>query len=418
MATSANSRLRILVLGYIVRGPLAGLVWHHLQYVLGLIRLGHEVYYVEDSDDYPSCYDPIQAVTTTDPGYGLRFARGLFAGAGLGGHWCYYDAHAARWYGPLGGAVEQLAPTCDIVLNLSGITPLRSWIMAVPVRVYVDTDPVFTQIKILTEQAARERALRHTRFFSFGELLARGGALAGDLPWRATRQPIVVDAWPVTPPPSRGYFTSVFQWQSYAAPTFAGVRYGMKADSFIPYIDVPSRTGCTFELALAGAAAPRELLLSHGWRLRDPGPLSRSPWTYRQYIQRSLGEFSVAKAGYVVSQCGWFSERSACYLASGRPSITQDTGFSAVLPVGEGLLSFTAPDEAVIAVEAVVAKYRQHARAARAIAEAYFDSEAVLTRLLDEAFAPPPGRTEVIEQATTSARGRAASRPPTADQDA
>lgn len=393
----ANGRLRVLVLGYIVRGPLAGLVWHHLQYVLGLARLGHEVYYVEDSDDYPSCYDPIQQVTTADPTYGLRFARRLFARAGFGDQWAYYDAHSTQWFGPAATLVEALGRSADIVINLSGITPLRSWLMQVPVRAYIDTDPVFTQIRHLNSPSAREHAARHNVFFSFGELLGTAASATPDdgLPWRPTRQPAVLDAWPVTPPPARPRFTTVFQWQSYTAPTYQGVHYGMKADSFGPYLDLPGRVRGTFELALAGSGAPRELLRSHGWQLRDPAPLSRTPRAYQRYIQRSSGEFSVAKEGYVTGRCGWFSERSACYLASGRPAIVQDTGYSKVLPTGAGLLAFKSPEEAIGAIERVRDDYDRHARAARALAESYFDSGKVLDRLLADAFEVSHGVTQV-----------------------
>lgn len=400
---NSSGRLRILVLGYIVRGPLAGLVWHHLQYLLGLVALRHDVHYLEDSGDYASCYDPRRGLTTTDPSYGLSFARRLFSRVGLADRWAYYDAHTERWFGPCAGRVAGLAATADIVLNLSGITPLRPWIMRVPVRAYIDTDPVFTQLKILNDPAARDHARRHTAFLSFGERLGMAGATTppDGLPWRPTRQPVVLDSWRVVPPPTRPRFTTVFQWQSYPAQVYEGVRYGMKAESFMPYIDLPRRVHGAFELALAGSDAPRDLLRAHGWRLRDPAPISRSPWTYQRYIERSSAEFSVAKEGYVASQCGWFSERSACYLASGRPVIVQETGFSAVLPTGSGLVSFTSADQAVAAIERVTCDYPAQARAAREMAATYFNSASVLTRLLDDAFskddaapravvAPPP----------------------------
>lgn len=383
-----DGSLRILVLGYIVRGPLAGLVWHHLQYLLGLVALGHDVHYVEDSGDYPSCYDPIQGLTSADPRYGLAFARRLFSRVGLADRWAYFDAHTDRWFGPGASRIAELAATADIVLNLSGITPLRPWIMSVPARIYIDTDPVFTQVKILTDPAARDLARRHTAFFTFGERLGLPGTtpLGDGQPWRPTRQPVVLDRWRVVPPPARPRFTTVFQWQSYTTPIHGGVRYGMKAESFMPYLDLPRRARGTFELALAGSGAPRELLRAHGWRLRDPDRLSRSPWTYQRYIERSSAEWSVAKEGYVTSQCGWFSERTACYLASGRPAIVHDTGYSLVLPTGLGLLPFTSMDEALAAIENVTGNYATHARAARMLAETHFDSATVLTRLLDDAF--------------------------------
>src|SRR5437764_344950 len=217
--SSADGRLRIVLLGYIVRGPLGGLAWHHLQYALGLDRLGHEVYFVEDSDDYPSCYDPERGVTDTDPSYGLRFAKDTFEKVGLGGCWAYHDAHTGRWLGPCAGRIVTACASADLLLNLSAVNPLRPWFLEVPVRVLVDTDPVFTQINHLTDPKARDAALKHNVFFSFGETVGseQGSTPDDGFPWRATRQPIVLDAWPVTPGPPDGKFTTVMQWDSYPA---------------------------------------------------------------------------------------------------------------------------------------------------------------------------------------------------------
>ncbi len=375
------------MLGYIVRGPLGGLAWHHLQYIMGLSRLGHEVYFVEDSDTYASCYSPVTNEWSTDPSYGLAFTRDVFVKAGLADRWAYYDAHTARWLGPQAESILDVCATADLCLNLSGVNPLRAWLLDIPVRVLVDTDPAFTQIRHLTEDGARDRALQHTAFFSFGENLASGCSHVPDdgLPWQVTRQPVVLDAWPVTPGPQDGKFTSVLLWESYSPREYAGRKYGQKATSFGPYLDLPRDAGPVFELALGSPSAPGPLLENHGWKVVDPREPTRDPWTYQRYIQRSKAEFSVAKHGYVVSRSGWFSERSAAYLASGRPVVVQDTGFSEWLPCGEGVLSFNTREEALAAIEDVNARYRLHCRSARTIAETYFDSRVILTRLIDGA---------------------------------
>lgn len=379
------SRLRIIVLGYIVRGPLGGLAWHHLQYVMGLARLGHEVYYVEDSDDYPSCYDPVRYVTDTDPTYGLKFATRVFKKVRLGDHWAYYDAHTSRWFGPCAERILQICSTADLLLNLSGVNVLRPWFMEIPVRALVDTDPAFTQIRHLTVPASRNLALQHTAFFSFGENLGRNqSAIPKDgLPWRATHQPVILDAWPVTPGPAKGRFTTIMQWESYPAREHKGRHYGMKSDSFESYMNVPERAGRIFELAVGSPSAPRALLRSKGWAVRDPLQVTRDPWTYQRYIQQSKAEFSVAKHGYVISHSGWFSERSAAYLASGRPVLTQETGFSDWLQVGAGVIPFSTPEEALAGIEEINSRYEFHCRAARAIAEEYFDARKVLHRLIE-----------------------------------
>jgi hypothetical protein len=384
-----GGRLRVVVLGYIVRCPLGGMVWHHLQYVLGLQQLGHDVWFVEDSDDVSSsCYDPTRDVSDTNATYGLEFTKRTFDRVGLGDRWAYYDAHTARWLGPAGSRILAECRTADLVLNVSGANPLRPWLVDVPIRAYIDTDPGFTQIRNLSSPVRHERSVRHSVFFSFAEGIASGTSYVPDdgFPWQPTRQPVVLDAWPVTPGRPDGRFTTVMQWDSYPPREFAGRRFGMKSESFAEYVDLPSRVGPILEVAVGGATSPRDQLREHGWHVRSSLEPTRDPWTYQSYIQASTGEFSVAKHGYVTSRSGWFSERSAVYLASGRPVVAQDTGFSRVLPVGEGLLAFSSPDEATAALDDVRTRYDRHWRAARELAAEHFDARNVLGALIEACY--------------------------------
>ncbi len=387
-AISAPARtaswLRIVVLGYIVRGPWGGMAWHHLQYVLGLAHLGHDVLFLEDSDDYPSCYDPARDILDTDPTYGLGFASRAFDAVGLGDRWSYYDAHTKQWFGVSERVAREHCRSADLVLNLSGVTPLRPWTRDIACRIFVDTDPAFTQVRHLTDPAARSHAALHTTFFTFGENVRREGCSVPDdgFPWQPTRQPIVMDRWPATPSNPAGRFTTVMQWDSYPAREFAGRHFGMKSESFSAYLELPAQSRESLELAVGGAAVPRELLQAKGWRVRDPRPVTRDLWSYRRFIQESKGEFTVAKHGYVISHSGWFSERSACYLASGRPVVTQDTGFGRILPTGAGLFPFNSMDQVLAALDAINADYDRHVRAAREIAGGYFRAELVLGKLL------------------------------------
>jgi hypothetical protein len=397
-----NEQLRIIVLGYLVRGPMGGMVTSNLQYLLGLSRLGHDVYFLEDSEDYESCYNPVTMEMGTDPTYGLAFADRALAPIGLGDQWVYWDAHRSRWLGPAADHITEVCSTADLLLNLCGVNPLRPWLQEVPARILVDEDPAFTQIRHLTDPLARERALQHTAFFSFGEnIRARDMAKVASstisrasripsrvpddgLPWRPTRQPVVLEAWPVSQGPKGGKFRTLMQWDSYPAMRFHGVRYGLKCDSFGPYMDLPRSTGDIFDLAIARLPDEiRRRLQDKGWRLSDPSEPSRDPESYQRFLQASKAEFSVAKQGYVVSRSGWFSERSACYLASGRPVVLQETGFSDWLPTGEGIFSFDNPAEAVVAIKEVNRRYEFHCQAARQIAEEFFDARQVLPRLLD-----------------------------------
>jgi hypothetical protein len=389
-----DSRLRIILLGYIVRGPLAGLAWHYLQYVLALTRLGHEVYFFEDSDDYASCYNPETNTQSTDPSYGLQFLSSAMGELGLAERWAYYDAHKAVWRGPCADQALAICATADLFLNVSAVNPIRPWLMAVPVRVLVDTDPAFTQVRHLTSADARTRAACHTAFFSFGENLSAGLSSIPDdgFQWQATRQPVVLDAWAVTPAPPAGSYTSVMLWEAYPAIEYHGRRYGPKADSFGPFLDLPTRTGPVFELAFGSRTQPGKMMKEHGWTLIDPREPSRSLGHYRDYIQASRAEFGVAKHGYVVSRSGWFSERSALYLASGRPVLVQDTGFGEWLRTSEGVLPFRTVEDVLAGVDAINERYRTHCDAARAVAETYFSAPAVLTRLLELAIHPETRR--------------------------
>jgi hypothetical protein len=383
-------RLKIIVLGYIVRGPIGGLAWHHLQYVIGLSALGHDVLFVEDSNDYPSCYNPETHVTDSDPSYGLRFISDVFGRAGLAEQWAYFDAHRNSWRGPAAASVLDFARSADVLLNLSGVNPIRDFLAPIERRVFVDTDPVFTQIRHLTEPDAMRMAKRHTSFFSFGENFGKPDCLIPNdgLAWRPTRQPVVVDAWPMAEGPTDGAYSSVLQWDSYPARRYNGMEFGMKSQSFVDFIALPEQVAGRYELAIGNG--PTDLLVRHGWKVRDALAVTKDPWIYQSYLCNSKAELSIAKHGYVVSRSGWFSERSANYMACGRPVIVQDTGFQTWLPVGEGVLAFRSIDEALSCIQDVETRYQRHCRTARDLVEEFFGAEKVLGKLLEDIFADAP----------------------------
>ena len=273
------------------------------------------------------------------------------------------------------------------MLNLSGVNPLRPWLMEMPARALVDTDPVFTQIRHLTDQPARSLASQHTAFFSLGANISHSRCIIPQdgLPWQATRHPVFLPAWPVTPEVREGKFTTVMQWDSYPPREYGGLRYGTKSDSFGPYLDLPQQAGPIFELAIGSSSAPRALLVSKGWKVCNPLKPAWTPWRYQHYIQQSKAEFTVAKHGYVISRSGWFSERSAAYLATGRPVVTQETGFSDWLEIGAGVMAFNSPDEARAGIEEINSHYAFHCRAARSIAAEYFDTRKILPGLIERA---------------------------------
>jgi hypothetical protein len=390
MMRAPSDRLRIVVLGFVVRGPLGGMVWSNLHYLMGLLRLGHDVHFVEDSDDYVSCYDPAAGQFTIDPSYGLDFAARAFGPIGMGARWAYHDAHTGQWHGPCADRIFDICGASDLVLNLAGVNPLRPWLLDVPARALVDEDPAFTQIRHLTDPDARARAAQHTAFFSFGENVGHAISQIPDdgLPWQPTRQPVVLDALDPTPGPRHGKLTTVMLWESYPPREYAGRQYGLKAQSFDEYLTIPMRSAERFEIAVGGPTTPRALLASHGWEVRDPLEPTRDPPSYERYVRDSKAEFSVAKHGYVASRSGWFSERSACYLASGRPVVVQDTGFSRWLETGRGVLAFQTLAEALHGLEDLDRRYELHCAAAREVAEANFDARQILPALLEAALEP------------------------------
>lgn len=373
-------------MGYLLRGPMGGMFWHHLQYVLGLIKLGHKVYYFEDSGDSEyACYHPLSGENNLDPSFGIKYLTEVFKRFQLEGIWAYYDGLTDTFYGPQGGTFRKQAGEFDLLLNLSGANVLRDFWMQIPNRAFIDTDPLFTQIRNLTEPKRKELCAKHNRFFSFAGNIQHSSCSIPDdgFSWQISNQPIVLANWKPSLPDKKSRFTTIMQWRSYKDLQYEGVPYGMKRESFQAYFQIPEKCKQKFEIAMGSPDAPRKELRQVGWKITNPLEVALYPWDYQDYLQNSLGEFSVAKDGYVKSWSGWFSERSACYLASGRPVILQDTGFSNYMQTGEGLLCFSNPEEALEALEESATNIERHADAARSIAETYFDSDNVLNSLLE-----------------------------------
>jgi hypothetical protein len=286
--------------------------------------------------------------------------------------------------------VVEAARHSDLLINISGMltgstaSPLFD---VIPRRVDLDLDPAFNQLW----QAVGGIDMRfegHTHFVTVGSLLGTPGCTVPTCgrTWIPTLQPVVLSEWPATPGSAGAAWTTVGNWRGYGSVEVDGVRYGQRAHSFRRFMALPRRTRARLQPALAihaGEAADLDALRAHDWNFVDPMTVARTPDAYRTFIQQSTGELGIAKSGYVASRCGWFSDRSVCYLASGRPVVAQETGFSDVLPTGDGLFAFTTEDEAVAALDRAMAGYDRHCRHARAIAEAHFSAERVLGALLD-----------------------------------
>ncbi|MEO7251009.1 MAG: hypothetical protein ABIW30_00190 [Arenimonas sp.] len=388
--------MRIIDTGLIAQHSLGGVTWDYLQYVLGLRRLGHDVYYIEDSGAWPYAFDGGLTGTdfkVTDCSANVAHLAEVMSRFDLSERWAYRCPIDREWSGLSDVVREEVIASTELLLNISSTVLHPDEYRSIPRLAFVDSDPVFTQIKLARgQQDFRAVVDAHDVHFSFGESLTERVPSTGHH-WIPTRQPVVLDQW-CPGLPHRGVFTTVMNWASYNPVTFLGRTYGQKDVEFKRFIDLPRLVKpATVEIAARGTSRSQlpDTLLGHlrykGWHVVDPAKVCPDMDSYRDYIQNSMAEWSVAKNGYVAGAPGWFSCRSACYLAAGRPVVVQDTGFSQVLPVGDGLLMFTSPEQAVEGIRRVMSDYARHARAAREIAEEYLDSDKVLANLIDKAFA-------------------------------
>jgi hypothetical protein len=381
-----SSSLRIIVTGLIAQYPLGGVTWDYFQYVLGLAGLGHDVYYLEDTGQWP--YNPTEGGVSAGCDYNVKYLAKLMARFGLADRWAYRFPWQSQWFGLSEQKRHEIIKSADLLIDVSG-TLVCPWDYR-PVQrlVYIDSDPAFTQVKLARGQTDFQKIVdAHDIHFSFGETLADAVPMTGHH-WHPTRQPIVLSEWHSLAD-HRNTFTTVMNWTSYKPIIYDGKTYGQKDIEFKRFMKLPKLIPkAQLELAVnAGKTrrTPYEMLAHNGWQVVDPEKVCPDLDSYRTYIETSKAEWSVAKNGYVVGRSGWFSCRSACYLAAGKPVVVQDTGFSSVFPTGEGILPFSTLEEAVAAIEEVERNYEKHSKAARAIAEEYFDSDKVLTQLIEQA---------------------------------
>lgn len=383
------TRRRIGVLGTFANVPFAGMAWMHCQFLVGLARLGHEVFYVETTSAWP--YDALAMAQTSNPAYSIAYLDRVLHRFGLGDRWAYRTSYAdGSWHGPLADQAAELLGSADVVLNITGSTDPND--IGTSCRLaYIGTDPVLQEFRIANgDDALCKRVLAHSGHVTYGENIGRPECPVPPLPVPAKpmRQPIVLDLWAAGPPRTAA-FTTVTNWEftGYDVAYQGEVYTWSKHHQYLKILDLPRRTPVSLELAMPLSRVPSEvqqMLRDEGWRLTDGYAMSLDPWQYRDYIVDSAGELSVAKDMVSRTKCGWFSERSACYLAAGRPVITQDTGFGRFLPTGEGLFPFETMDDILAAFDAIRSDEGRHRRAARAIAEEYFRAETVLARMLED----------------------------------
>lgn len=377
----------LLVFGTMGSSPYAGTAWQVLHYVEGFRRLGCDVHYVEDSGHW--VYDPLTGESTDDPRSAVRAISDAMSWCGLADRWTYRAVSEGEpTFGHSERELETLLHRADALVNLTASTELRDEHMSVPIRVYLETDPGLPQFQVAKgEQGALDYLDAHTHHFTYAENLGRPGCGLPSVPYdyRATRPPVIVDWWTSGPAPTHASYTSIANYRQDGKDIeFDGRLYTWsKHHKLLPLVDLPGTVGLPLELALASyGRADEELLTGNGWRIRDAHEVSTNILNYRSYIWGSRGEFTVAKEQYSATHSGWFSDRSVCYLAAGRPVICEETGFSWNITTGKGLHAFETFDDAVMAFAAVEADYELHSQAARELAERYFDAETLLAGLL------------------------------------
>jgi hypothetical protein len=383
--------MRIIVTGLVGQYAFGGVAWDYLQFVEGFRQLGHDVFYLEDTEMWP--YDPVNNTIGEDCSYNVNYLRTVMEKLGLADRWIYRSASDASYHGHTETEAREICATADLFLNVSGCGWLRPEYLAIPHRAFLDSDPMFTQVALASgKQDVVDRIRAHDRHFTFAENIGASNCRVphAGLHWIPTRQPVVLDWWDARTETPRDVFTTVMNWVSYKNCEYNGETWGQKDVEFLKFLDLPQRTAQKFEIAMGmgpGMKRPTETLQQKGWQIIEPAEHLPDPWTYREYLRQSKGEWSVAKEGYVKSRSGWFSCRSACYLALGRPCVLQDTGWSNVYPTGHGLFTFRTMNEALSAIDAINANYAAHSRAARQLAEQMFDARTVLAELLARAIA-------------------------------
>ncbi|NMG05375.1 glycosyltransferase [Brasilonema sp. UFV-L1] len=379
--------MNIIFAGSIGRFPVGGHAWVDMQYLLGLRSLGHKVFYLEECGPESWVYHWEMEQMTTELDYPTTYLQQCLTEIGFDSCWIYRAGEQS-----VGMNVADFLDVCaqaDLLIVRGSPIPLWRPEYDLPKRrLFIDSDPGFTQIHLSHGDADLNNTVeRCDRLFTVGQQVGAQGCSVPTLGkhWLKMFPPVFLPYWPVAEDKNATHFTVVMQWRSYREVTYEGNSYGNKDKEFPTFIDIPKLTQQPFRVALTSPHTIPEQLIEHHWDVVPGWAVSFTPESYQQFIQNSRAEFGIAKQGYVAMQTGWFSDRSLCYLASGRPVLLQDTGLSDYLPIGEGILTFRNLSEAVDGIAAINADYERHRQAARRLAEEYFDSNKVLTSILEAA---------------------------------
>jgi hypothetical protein len=389
-------KLRIIVGGFIGLMPAGGVTWDYMQYPLGFSLMGHDVYYIEDTRMFP-IYQK-EGSKWDDCSSTVKHLGNVMNFFGMGDKWAYRDEASGKCFGLTEEKIKTICNSADVFVNISCSTYMRDEYCKIPVKILIDSDPMFTQIQYMSDQkftpgepGLKQMVDAHNFHFTFGEKIGTENCRipSGGLQWLTTRQPICLSYWKTNfNHVQENSFTTLMNWTAGKKLYFDSDTWGQKDIEFNKFLNLPQKVqGIKLSMIINQTGGTDQTMMDKeitkaGWEILSPDS-NASDWkSYQQFIQNSTGEFSVAKETYVKARTGWFSCRSACYLASGKPVITQDTGWTEFIPAGNGLFGFQNLEEAVSALQIVARDPQKHSKAAREIAEEFFDSNKVLNSLL------------------------------------
>ena len=391
-------RLRIIVGGYIGLYPTGGATWDYIQYPLGLQMLGHDVYYIEDTGQYPIFQK--EKAAWNDASYCIEYLKNIMETYGMEDKWAYRDVALGKSFGMSEEKIRQVCSSADVFVNISYSTYPRDEYLKIPNRILIDSDPMFTQMQYMLQEnsgsgvsqtwTTKQMVESHTHLFTFGENIGSTDCRIPllDYKWIPTRQPIVLNLWNNKSNSKIYGFTSIMNWSGRRKLIYGNDEWGQKDVEFEKFKELPSQLqNESFDVVINRPLNKEsefrfKELITLGWKILDPQEVVNTSSDYRNFILNSTAEFGVAKETYVKSNSGWFSCRSACYLAAGKPVITQDTQWSKYIPSGNGLFAFTDMESAMEAIKEVKSNLPKQSIKAKEIAYDYFDSNIVLTKML------------------------------------
>jgi hypothetical protein len=378
---------RIVVTSYAMRFPLGGYLSWVLQWLVGFHRLGNDVYFVEMSGWSNNCYDPSKDVMSDDCSYGITVFNGLLSRFGLQDKWCFADS-VGNYYGLSRERVRAVFESADLFVDM-GVNEWVDEASKAKLKVFIDGEPAYTQMRWQQSLEEGEQLPQYDFYYTVGKNI---GTSASTSPtagkrWCPIFDPVNVDLFNCHLTDENARFTTVMSWRAHKPIKFNGTIYGQKDVEFEKFIELPRLTNIPLEIAVGGAgreSVPTRRLKRIGWHIRSALTASKTYDVFLNYIQNSKGEFSVCKNVFVATNSGFFSERTAAYLASARPAVVQDTGFSDHLPCGRGLFAVRTAREAADAIGEISSDYRRHSRWARELAFEYLDTSRVLRDFLVE----------------------------------